>query len=314
MASQANTHVLGQPPASAAGLPQSTVTNVENFKNVTRNNGVFFRAADNVSIQAYIDAFITILPAKNVISASRISNGRIAVYLSSKEAVVDAVQKGLTYGGSYLELTPLVRPTTRFTLSNVYPEIPNSVLVNNLSPFCKVVSQIRPIPLGLKDKHLNHIMSFRRQVQVLINPNVTPPDHINFFFSGTNYRVFLSTESVRCFNCGEFGHISRSCKKPRSDEDPKPSSSKAPVLTRDSAAGRRPASPPRASSSAVSSTPTSEAVPAAPSTRSGPAGDATQHPLSGTPSYPPWFPDQPPVPRLLRLLPLPRVPSRLPLI
>ena len=86
MASQANTHALGQPPASAAGLSQSTVTNVEIFKNVTRNNGVFLRAADNVSIQAYIDAFITILPAKNVISASRISNGRIAVYPAQSHA------------------------------------------------------------------------------------------------------------------------------------------------------------------------------------------------------------------------------------
>ena len=210
MASQASTHVLhGQRPAGVAGPSHSNVRDVENFKNVTRNNGVSFQAADNVSIQSYIDAFTTILPAKNVISASRISNGRIAVYLSTKEAVVDAVQRGLAYSGSYLELTPLVRPTTRLTLSNVYPEIPNSVLVNNLSPFCKIVSQIRPIPLGLKEKNLSHVMSFRRQLQVLINPNVTPPDYINFSFLGTNYRVFLSTETVRCFNCGEFGHIAR---------------------------------------------------------------------------------------------------------
>ena len=148
-----------------------------------------------------------------MISASRISNGRIAIYLSSREAVIDAVQRGLEYGDSFLELTPLVRPTTRLTLSNVYPEIPNSVLINNISTFCKVVSQVRPIPLGLKNKELTHVMSFRRQVQVLLNPNITPPDHINLSFCNVNYRVFLSTESVRCFNCGEFGHISRSCKK-----------------------------------------------------------------------------------------------------
>ena len=64
-------------------------------------------------------------------------------------------------------------------------------------------------------------MSFRRQVHVLISPNMTPPDHINFTFAGTNYRVFLSTESVRCFNCGEFGHISRNCKKPQTDQGAK---------------------------------------------------------------------------------------------
>ena len=173
---------------------------------VTRNN-----ADDKVSVQTYIDALTTHIPQKEVISASRISNGRIAIYLSSREAVIDAVQRGLEYGDSFLELTPLVRPTTRLTLSNVYPEISISVLINNISTFCKVVSQVRPI--RLKNKELTHVMSFRRQVQVLLNPNITPPDHINLSFCNVNYRVFLSTESVRCFNCGEFGHISRSCKK-----------------------------------------------------------------------------------------------------
>ena len=148
-----------------------------------------------------------------MISAFRISNGRIAIYLSSREAVIDAVQRGLEYDDSFLDLTPLVRPTTRLTLSNVYPGIPNLVLINNVSTFCKVVSQVRPIPVGLKNKELTHVMSFRRQVQVLLNPNITPSDHINLSFCNVNYRVFLSTESVRCFNCGEFGHISRSCKK-----------------------------------------------------------------------------------------------------
>ena len=216
MASQAhNQRVQGQPSSNAAGPSTSTFpsTSVDHFKNVTRNNGVAFKATENVSIQSYIDALTSTIPANDVISASRISNGRIAVYLNSKEAVIKAVQHGLEFGGSFHELTPLVRPTTRLILSNVYPEIPNSVLVENLSPFCKVVSPCRPIPLGLKNKQLSHIMSFRRQVHVLISPNVTPPDHINFTFAGTNYRVFLSTESVRCFNCGEFGHISRNCKK-----------------------------------------------------------------------------------------------------
>lgn len=218
MASQAHTQrAQGQPRTSHAAGPANPTSAVpgeaQHFKNVTRNNGVAFKATDNISIQSYIDALTATINANDVISASRISNGRIAVYLRSKEAVINAVQHGLQYGGSLHEMTPLTRPTTRLILSNVYPEVPNSVLIENLTPFCKIVSQCRPIPLGLKNKQLSHIMSFRRQVQILIHPNVTPPDHINFTFSGTNYRVFLSTESAKCFNCGEFGHMSRSCKK-----------------------------------------------------------------------------------------------------
>ena len=214
---------LAEPPGSAQGEPSVSsassaaarpfVINEGPFKEITRNNGVSLNASDSIPIQSYIESFLKQQPAKNIVSASRISNGRIAVYLNSRQAVIEAVQKGLSHNGTFYELTPLVKPTTRITLSNVYPEIPNSVLIANLSPFCKVVSQIRPIPLGLKNKELSHIMSFRRQVQVLISENVTPPDHINLVHAGNNYRVFLSTESVRCFKCGEFGHVSRSCKK-----------------------------------------------------------------------------------------------------
>ena len=177
MTSQALPIEKGQPSVSTAG-PAKPIVHSSGPFHVTRNNGVSFNAADKVSVQTYID-------------------GRIAIYLSSREAVIHAVQQGLEYGDSFLELTPLVRPTTCLTLSNVYPEIPNSVLVSNISSFCKVVSQIRPIPLRFKNKELTHIMSFRRQVQVLFNPNVIPPDHINFSYCNVDYRVFLSTESVR---------------------------------------------------------------------------------------------------------------------
>ena len=185
---------------------------------LTRNNGVVFKALDTVSIRQYLSSLVTQISGANIISASRISNGRIAAYLSSREAVIGAVENGLTYDGTFIELTPLVQPTTRLTLSNVYPEIPNEVLVHNLSSFCKVVSQVRPIHLGFKEKHLSHIMSFRRQVHVLIKPNIFPPEHISFSYLGNNYRVFLSTESVRCFACGEYGHISRACKRQGTDD------------------------------------------------------------------------------------------------
>ena len=215
MASQAQRPIENQSSVSKGGERGSIVPG---DSPLTRDNGIVFRARDTVSVRQYLISLVNQISNAQVLSASRISNGRIAAYLSSREAVVEAVQNGLTYDGSYIELTPLVQPTTRLTLSNVYPEIPNTVLIHNLSSFCKVVSQVRSIPLGFKEKHLSHIMSFRRQVHVLLKPNVTPPEHINFSYLGTNYRVFLSTESVRCFSCGEYGHISRACKKQGTDD------------------------------------------------------------------------------------------------
>ena len=165
------------------------------FVGVTRNNGVVFKAIDRVPLHEYLDSFATSLPDKHVISASHISNNRIAVYLRSREDVADAVASGLAHDGSFLPLFPLVQPTTRLTLSKVFPEIPNAVAAHNISDFCKIVSSIRPIPLGLKHKQLSHVMSFRRQVQVqvqvLLNPGVAPPVHINFTYTGLTTVFFF---------------------------------------------------------------------------------------------------------------------------
>ena len=108
-------HRLGWPPSGAfysgsssvgASVPTKPIApGDEPFKNVTRNNGVTFRASDTVSIHSYIDSFTNAHPAKEVISASRISNGRIAIYLNTREAVMDAVQNGLDHDGTFLELT-----------------------------------------------------------------------------------------------------------------------------------------------------------------------------------------------------------------
>ena len=178
-----------------------------------RRNGVSFVSIPSVSVHEYIKEFANTIPVDSIVSASRISQQRIAVYLDSAEAVRDAVDKGFSFQNSFVEVSPLLLPTTRLTLSNVYPEVPNEILLKQISSFCKVVSQVRAIPLGFKDKSFSHILSFRRQVQVLINPNVTPPAHLDFSFEGAKYRVFISTDEARCFECGEVGHFSRACKK-----------------------------------------------------------------------------------------------------
>ena len=222
MASQAKPPTHGHSTVSTVVNAASIVSCDEPFIDITRENGVAFQAANNVSVQTYVEACADQIPPEDISSASRISNGRVAIYLKTVEAVINAVQQGLSFDNSFVELSPLLKPTTRLTLSNVYPEIPNSILKSHLSSFCKVVSQIQPIPLGFKNKKLSHIMSFRRHVQVQMNNNITPPDHLNISHKGVNYHVFLSTESVRCFGCGEFGHISRNCKKTQPAPESRP--------------------------------------------------------------------------------------------
>ena len=180
---------------------------------MTRKNGVAFCANHEIALNNYLKSFVKCMPTAHIVSASRISNGRIAVYMSSRDNVEEAVLHGFHHDNQFIEITPLVKPATRIVFSNVYPEIPNFVLADNISDFCKLVSPIRPISLGIKEPNLSHVVSFRRQAYALIQPNITIPEHINLTNNGVNYRVFLSTESAKCFNCGEVGHFSKACKK-----------------------------------------------------------------------------------------------------
>ena len=148
------------PPGPSTARPAQAASSVpapEPFSSMSRNNGISFSALPDVSIHDYIKAFSTTTPAECIISASRISNQRIAVYLKSKENVFSAINNGLTYNNTFIQINPLTLPTTRLTLSNVYPEISNQILTKQISAFCKVVSPIKPIPLGFKDKNLSHI-------------------------------------------------------------------------------------------------------------------------------------------------------------
>ena len=181
MASQAKTPIQGQSGVLPAIPGRSGVLVDDLFKGITRDNGVAFKCSHSIPTQPYIDEFSK---TNKVLFASRISNGRIAAYLGSRKEVTDAVERGFTFDNTFLDVEPLAQPTTRLTLSNVYPEIPNTLLINNLSSFCKVVSPIRPIPLGFKQKNLSHIMSFRRQVQVLV---------VFLRFERTQYRCTVKT-------------------------------------------------------------------------------------------------------------------------
>ena len=116
----------------------------------------------------------------------------------------EVVTKGRVVSDSLVWISPLVRQSTRLVFSNVYLEIPDDVLASNITDFCDIVSPIWPIPPGMKGKFA-HVMSFRRQVHVLIISKHYHPEPYASYAEG-HYRIFLSTDNVKCFACGERGH------------------------------------------------------------------------------------------------------------
>ncbi|TWW59271.1 Transposon TX1 uncharacterized 82 kDa protein ORF 1 [Takifugu flavidus] len=101
--------------------------------------------------------------------------------------------------------------------------MPNELLLWELSRHERVVSPIRLIPRGCKSLLLRHFVSFRRQVSMVLSHN---KEELNlalcFRVDEFDYIVYGTTDSLKCFGCGEEGHVIWSC--PNNVEDRRPAS------------------------------------------------------------------------------------------
>lgn len=105
---------------------------------------------------------------------------------------------------------------------NVPPFIGNKVIVRELARFGKVVSEVKTDSLGCKNSVLKHVMSFRRQLFMFLNSLDKLLD-VSFRVNDgdTSNMSFASTESLRCFECGEYGHKRLSCPQNKTSEEPR---------------------------------------------------------------------------------------------
>lgn len=125
--------------------------------------------------------------------------------------------------GIFTPVLPLSTPSKKVTLSNVPPFIPNEVLIGLLARYGKTVSPIKMIPIGTKSPFLKHVVSFRCYVYMILQDNIDELDlSLNFRHENFNYVIFATTNNMKCFNCGEMGHMICACpgRQDKSNERP----------------------------------------------------------------------------------------------
>ncbi len=64
-----------------------------------------------------------------------------------------------------------MNPAKKIIISNVPPFFKNEVLAKELQRHGQLVSPIKLIPMSCKSPHLKHVMSFRRQVLMVLKNN-----------------------------------------------------------------------------------------------------------------------------------------------
>lgn len=206
-------------------------SNVENIENTTpvksfsqvlkskivypkKDQGIILNSIDGISIKDYIVSLSKVVQPKNILFASRISNNRVCAYLSSKEVVETFMQEhaGVTVGDIFVPGRRLITPARRIILSGVSPCIPHEVIEDLLrKQNFKLVSPVSFVGAGFGLPELSHVYCFRRQVFIIPEDSLIIPPSLIVNFEGDDYRIFLATDELRCFNCKQPGHFARNC-------------------------------------------------------------------------------------------------------
>lgn len=169
---------------------------------------------ENMNIEDVLLAVSQKVGGLNIKSAARM-NKALVVFLTEVEMVDELIETGLEVNNMFLQLLPLSSPSKKVVISNVPPFIKDETLKGILQRYGKVTAPIKMIPLGLKNPDIKHIMSFRRFTYIIPNAQYDPLEvAIKISIEGKDYTIFISTEQMRCYVCGDHGHVRQTC--PRS--------------------------------------------------------------------------------------------------
>jgi len=185
----------------------------ESYEQLTRQHGIKVPVGVECSVEECVLAVGSVVGVghSSIRSASRM-NGAVVIFLDKTEKVNTIVENGIVLNDSLIKVFPLVNPARKVLLSNVPPFISDEALKRELSRYGQLVSAIKKIPLGCKSPLLKHVVSFRRQVYMILRSDI---DELNIAFKfkvdSFDYVIFATTESMKCFGCGKVGHLVRAC-------------------------------------------------------------------------------------------------------
>lgn len=203
---------------SASQHIRNTTTFADVASNVSlpkMNQAIVFNSINNIKQIEYVIAISKIIPAENIQFVSRISNNRFCIFFNS-QAVMENLLKthsSILVNETEIPIRRLINSSKRIILSNVYPTIPNQLILNALHETgIKTTSHISHMKAGFATEQFAHILSFRRQVYISQDSVSKLPSSITVTLENTTFRIFITDDTVTCFQCHKTGHFSSQCK------------------------------------------------------------------------------------------------------
>ncbi|TWW61838.1 Transposon TX1 uncharacterized 82 kDa protein ORF 1 [Takifugu flavidus] len=167
------------------------------LEKLTCRHGVKLSPPAGVSVEECVLAVGEILGHGGVKSASRM-NSMVVVFVDSTDKADELLVAGVVVNG---ELTPVfsLSPVKKVIVSNVPPFLKNDLLLRELSRHGRVVSPMSYSSCS-KSPLLRHVVSFRRQVSMVLNDNKEELKlTLRFRVDEFDYTVYVTTDSLKCF-------------------------------------------------------------------------------------------------------------------
>lgn len=190
---------------------KATKINSNSYPN--RNQAIVLNTNPDFEINEYIYAIGSIVNPKNITHVFKTYNGRLCIYLTSKDLVEQLVlnHKYVKIQDTQTEIRRYINPAQRIIISHVCPSIPDDSIEEALKYYnVKLASPITMLRMGIKNDDYSHIFSDRRQVFVLPEEVTKIPNSVIINHEETNFRIFFAPDAT-CYKCKKHGHIASKC-------------------------------------------------------------------------------------------------------
>ncbi|XP_054006593.1 uncharacterized protein LOC128891237 [Hylaeus anthracinus] len=199
-------------PSESVPLTYAAATQSITFP--TKEQAVIMDAIDGVAIKEFTLAIAKVISPGNIRFVSRVSNGRICMYLANQHLVEKLTDTDVNtkVANHTLRIRPLVSRAKRIILSNVCPIIPHEAIESKLLTMgIRCASHLIFIRAGMNEPGFSHILSFQRQIYIEPSDANKLPDSIQIEYENVDYWIYISSDSPRCFICKKDGHLAKQC-------------------------------------------------------------------------------------------------------
>lgn len=181
----------------------------------SRRSAIILENTQNVSQDQCLRAVADIIGGLNIHYCSRLSGGRICIYLTNESHVDKMCQeRGVIINSEFIPCRRYVSEAKKFVISNCPPELSDDGLSELMKPYGRIVSTPTRLRVTTTHQDLRHVKTWRRTIFMMIPSDApeVPPRILITSADGLKQTLYIEKDDLFCTHCKAPGHSIEKCK------------------------------------------------------------------------------------------------------